>query len=238
MKSSNSEADEINDIRKIYSQRKENGLDRRYDIANPAQRCMVEERFDKAVALLSKFIGELQSFQGCVLDVGCGHGDWLVRLLELGLPVTRLSGVDLIEERIETASRRLPGADLRCVEGALPFPDGRFNLLTAFTVFSSIPSRTGQMRLASEMLRVASPNALILLYDFRYPNPFNLNVHPMTQRRWSDLFPGCRRKVESLTLLPPLARALYPGWPGLAQRLARVPLLRSHQLTLVFKDDR
>src|SRR5262245_45281475 len=66
----------------------------------------------------------------CVLDVGCGSGELCALAALRGATV---SGIDAAAELVEVARRRVPAADLRL--GAieqLPWPDGCFDLVTAF----------------------------------------------------------------------------------------------------------
>jgi len=101
-----------------------------------------------------------------------------------------------------------------------------------FTLFSSILDPALRRRIAAEMLRVARPDATLVWYDMRYPNPWNREVQPIRRAELSELFPGVAFRVSSVTLLPPLARALAPLSPGLCRALQALPLLRSHYLAV------
>src|SRR5438067_146687 len=72
-----------------------------------------------------------------VLDVGCGGGYFLHRLVEYG--AADATGVDLMPDRIELARRRYPGLRFECANAAeLPFADQSFDLVTQFTCLSSV----------------------------------------------------------------------------------------------------
>lgn len=171
--------------------------------------------------------------RGPILDVGCGHGAWLRRLLDWGLDPAGAEGIDLIQERVEEA-RRLAPTGMRFVAGSgleLPYPSDSFALVCAHTVFSSVVDRDLRLRLAAEMRRVLAPGGCILLYDFRYPSPRNRDVVAIRRGEVARLFPESRRRSWSLTLLPPLNRRLAPLCPWLALALERcAPPLRSHVL--------
>lgn len=170
-----------------------------------------------------------------ILDVGCGTGLFLLWMLEWGAQADHLAGVDLLPARLEAARARLPSTvDLRQADARfLPHPEGTFDLVWAGTVFSSVLDDDCRRSLAADLRRVLAPTGLLVLYDFRYPNPRNPDVRALTAGQVRALFPGCRCRIRTLTLLPPLARRLTARCPGLAALLATVPLLRSHALHLL-----
>ena len=78
---------------------------------------------------------------GEILDIGCGGGYNMKRLLEAS-PKANVTGIDISEESVRKAekiNRKDLGRRCRVKQGnveKLPFEDGRFNLVTAFeTVF-------------------------------------------------------------------------------------------------------
>jgi ubiquinone/menaquinone biosynthesis C-methylase UbiE len=141
--------------------------------------------------------------------VGCGEGRWLLEFLQWGAVASNLHGIDLLDERIAYGRERLPGADLRSGDAAkLPWRDASFDLVTQFTVFSSIPDTKGQTEVAAEMLRVLRPGGRILWYDCRYSNPANTAVRGLDRNDIRKLFPACSIRFARTTLVPPLSRAI------------------------------
>lgn len=167
-----------------------------------------------------------------VLDLGCGRGDLLDDLLHAGVRTENVFGLDLLPDRLHEAR----GRGMRAVVasgGAIPFPDGQFDLVTAFTMFSSVGDERILRTIGREIERVLAPNGSLVVYDLRLPSPGNPAVRPLPQRRLRTLFPGWAISGRSCTLLPPLARRLAPE-PGAAYRaLAGVPALRSHRLSVL-----
>lgn len=144
-----------------------------------------------------------------IADIGCGGGQWLLEFLQWGAVAANLHGIDLLADRISSARERLSGVDLRCGDARnLPWSDRSFDLVTQFTVFSSIPDRGIQAAVASEMLRVLRPGGRILWYDCRYSNPSRAAVRGLNRNDIRKLFPACAVEFTSTTLLPPLARAV------------------------------
>jgi ubiquinone/menaquinone biosynthesis C-methylase UbiE len=169
---------------------------------------------------------------GPLLDAGCGTGYWLQWLTDQGVSPGRIVGIDLLEERVAAAQRRAPAAEVRQADvQSLPFPDGRFDLVLLLTVLSSQPSLDAMRQTLREGRRVLAPGGLLVVWDVRWSVPGR-----PTRAVPARLLRAClgdEMNVRSMTLLPPLARRLgrTTGWayPG----LARIPLLRTHNLAWV-----
>ena len=169
-----------------------------------------------------------------ILDVGCGYGHFLGLLRTLGAAPSDLHGVDLLPERIELARARHPDLDFVIGNGEeLPYPHGAFDLVLLFSVLTSILDPRVQANLAAEARRMLRPGGAILWYDLRYDNPWNPHVRGLRRREITRLFPDLIPALQTTTLLPPLARRLGPFTPVLYPLLARIPLLRTHQLGLL-----
>jgi len=161
-----------------------------------------------------------------VLEIGCGRGTVLGDLREAVDSPVPILGVDLLFDRLVTANSL--GNPVVQADGCrLPFPDGAFDLVATLTVFSSILDPQVRLELAAEILRVLSPKGAVLWYDMRVPSP-NRSVRSLRRAGIQELFPGCRLRLESTTLLPPIARRLGDHDQAVYPTLARLPPLRSH----------
>jgi SAM-dependent methyltransferase len=162
----------------------------------------------RVCARLLQKCGAFPITEASIADVGCGQGRWLLEFLQWGAVAANLHGIDLLGERIAYARERLPGVDLQCGDARnLPWRDGTFDLVTQFTVFSSIANRGVQAAVASEMLRVLRPGGRILWYDCRYSNP-SRPVRGLTRNDVRKLFPACSIQFAPTTLAPALSRAV------------------------------
>jgi SAM-dependent methyltransferase len=188
------------------------------------------------------------------LDIGCGSGYLLHRLIEFG--VGQATGVDLMPGRIEAARRRYPQPRFVCANAAdLPFADGEFDIVTQFTCLSSVLDPGLRAAIAAEMWRVLRPGGIIVSYDM-LPPPW-----PVRLMRWLGEWrrrdhteateaatPTTAIAVEELRRLFPAADPRHAS-VGLAfglcaiaarsrlaaQLLARVPILREHAIGVVVK---
>lgn len=85
------------------------------------------------VAVLRRFFPEAGSF----LEVGCGNGVALAAI-SAAVPELRLGGVDLYDEALETARRRVPAAALAQADvRALPY-ESEWDVVGAFDVLEHI----------------------------------------------------------------------------------------------------
>ena len=101
-----------------------------------------------------------------VLDVGCGTGTGLARYAEAGCSIV---GIDVSAAMLERAGARLgDSAELLLYDGgALPFDEGRFELVTTSMVLHEV-SKEKRPGLVAEMARVARPDGRLLIVDFRF----------------------------------------------------------------------
>lgn len=222
--------DEAERVRQAYARRTGQA---RYSLFNPAQLAAVQEAERALLALLAGALGAapwdaVSSLRA--LDVGCGNGYWLRRLLDWGIEPANLHGNDLLADRIERARGHLPAAcDLRLADAqALPWPDGHFDLVSQFVVFSSVLDPSVRAALAREMARVTAPGGVILWYDFHVDNPRNPDVKGVGRGEIARLFPGFTPHLRRVTLAPPLARALLPRGRAVYELLRLLPALRTH----------
>lgn len=93
-----------------------------------------------------------------VLDLACGAGFGLEMLRLAG---ARVSGADRDPAAVAEARRAYPGAAVVLADAAaLPFPDGRFDVVTSFETIEHVPDATAMVR---EMARVLGPDGVLVL---------------------------------------------------------------------------
>ena len=201
----------------------------------PAEMLMSAGRKRAAAGLLRK-AGVFPRRGEPVLEVGCGALGWLGDLITWGLSQENIHGIDLDLCRVSRAREALPVADIRAGDAtALPWQAGRFRLVIASTVFSSILNSEVRAVLAKEIARVLAPGGTVLWYDFVYNNPANPNVRKVAKSELKALFPGFEMTSKSVTLAPPLARIVTPISWALATMLEAVPMLRTHLVAVMVK---
>lgn len=174
--------------------------------------------------------------QAKVLDIGCGKGAFLRFLASLGTHLANLHGLDLMSARIQMARDLSPPPVDFCVGNAehLPYPDESFDLVSQFTVFSSVLDRAMRNCIAREMRRVLRTGGYILWYDMRRARSQTTRGIEAAEVR--QLFPGCR----SLTLQglhPPYASSIVRRSWLLGTLWDLVPgIKKTHYIALLRKD--
>lgn len=169
-----------------------------------------------------------------ILDVGCGTGWWLERLAGDPRVSAALEGLELLPERQAAAAGRVPGATITLGDARrLPYGNRRFDVVTMFTVLSSLASVSDALAAFGEALRVVGPSGVLLVWEPRFPNPLNRHTLSVPGGMLREAAGSRAITIRRTTVLPPLARRLGRRTDRLYPRLARVRLLRSHQLVCV-----
>jgi SAM-dependent methyltransferase len=169
-----------------------------------------------------------------VCDVGCGSGRWLLEFAQW--EAKQISGIELDADRLQKAKNRLPSADLRAADARhLPWADNSFDMVSHFTLFSSILNPTVKSQIAAEMMRIVKPGGVITWFDFRVNNPRNPGVRGINAAEIRSLFPGCTVRLKSCTLAPPISRLVVPRSWIAATILEKIPFLRTHYLGIIKK---
>jgi SAM-dependent methyltransferase len=225
--------EEITRIRAEYRRRDREIPPERYDVSRPAPR-FAHERLSRAIIEALRQAGKWPLAGLAVADIGCGDGARLGDFERWGANPRTLHGIDLDERRLAAARRRLPQAGLVCGDArTLPWPTAAFDVVLQFLVFSSVLLGSVRERLAAETLRVLKPDGVLLWYDSRRSNPRNPNMRGVRADEIRALLPGCDVRLRSVTLAPPLARAVVPVSSGAARLLERLPFLRTHLFGVV-----
>lgn len=172
-----------------------------------------------------------------LLEIGCGRGGELRRMIALGLRPDRLVGNELLEDRLAEARSSLP-AELRLVggdAGAIDLPDGSFDVVFQSAVFTSILDDALQERVAAAMWRLLRPGGAILWYDFVVDNPSNRDVRGVPLRRVRALFPAAPAETHRVTLAPPIGRRVARLGDWAYRVLNAAPFLRTHLIAWIPK---
>ncbi len=149
-----------------------------------------------------------------VLDVACGDGASLRRLLELGFSAQMMHGIDLRPSAIERGQRRLPACSLIVADACnMPYPDATFDLVIGSTIFALVTEPSIHASIAREMARVTKPGGFLLVVDWRYGRRRGQAV---TRRRLRLLYPGCDIvRSAGGALIPPVGRTVSRWCPSL-----------------------
>ena len=221
-------------IAAYYQEREATGMAARYSLFQRGSlfRMQSFER-DMLAALARHDRTQLSAYR--MLDVGCGDGAFLRRLVTWGADPRKLAGVDLLPERVAASKRTDPSLDVRQADAsALPYEAASFDLVFQHTVFSSILDDAMRRAVAQEMERVLRPGGLVVSYDFRVARD-RRNTRPLRVAELIAIFPGFTADARRVTLIPPLARALAGRSWLLCALLEAVPLLRTHELVVLTK---
>ena len=214
-------------LEQVYQARR--ALASRYRLDNPGNRF----NFETLCEGMNRRLHELWPISAGkkILDLGAGELFWGDQFVAMGIKRDDYVGLDLLVWRLQNG--RASGRDYQAVAASaaeLPFETATFDVISQFTMMTSVLDDALRRRIAAEMIRVLKPGGYILWYDFRYNNPSNPNVRGIRRAELESLFPGLPANLQTITLLPPLARKL--GLP-LLKFFYACPILRSHYLAWI-----
>jgi SAM-dependent methyltransferase len=181
----------------------------RWNSHNPGNRWIHRERFEATKrVLMARGFWPLEELD--ILDIGCGGGGQLARLLSLGANPARLLGIDLLPERVDQAPAGLPELDIR-IAAARTFslgPDS-LDLIWLQTVFSAIRDDEILFALIDRIREMLRPGGGVVWYDF-------LLADPLTGRSAESPYPADakagHRTVFSRLLHRAGAHRIIPLW--------------------------
>jgi ubiquinone/menaquinone biosynthesis C-methylase UbiE len=223
----------MSDLQRIeaeYNRRSGNaGYQSLYSVFNAGNLHAVHSR-ERALMSLLRRNGLTNLSDVSLLDIGCGSGGELLRWIGYGVKPENCAGVDLMPDRVAAAQSRLPGSvRLQQADASrLDHPDACYDIVTQFTVFSSILDDGLKRAIALEMRRVLKSTGCIIWYDFWF-NPKNKQTRGIRMAEIRSLFPGCKLQGKRVTLAPPIARRIAPLSSTLADMLEWLPL-KTHWL--------
>jgi len=166
-----------------------------------------------------------------ILDVGCGSGWWLDQLGREHRITAGLHGLELLPERAAGATERAPAAEIAVGDAReLPYAERTFDVVTLFTVLSSLPGSDDAERALREALRVLRPRGVLVVWEPRVPNPLNPDTIFISDRLLRRMLGPLAIEFRTTTVLPALARRLGSRTSSLYPRLSRVGALRTHRL--------
>jgi SAM-dependent methyltransferase len=190
--------------------------------------CAHQER-QEALARFFRRIGLLSLKDVRILDIGCGSGGNLRRMIDFGAQPQNCFGIDLFRKSLLGGHAVNPGIVL--LEGTaekLPFGDAQFDFVFQFTVLTSVLDAKSRRAIVNEVSRTLRKGGYFVWYDFAYSNPKNANVRGIGRREIAKLLSGYRLEFKKITLAPPIGRRAVKVSPAVYRVLAALPFLRSH----------
>lgn len=225
-------------LKSVYAKRDQHKGVKYYSLFHPGQLYMIQRREQELLAAMAR-VDCLELADRLILEVGCGSGAVLRDMVKYGAAPEKCYGIDLLPDRIAAAHKLSPPTmQLTCGNAEnLPYPDGYFDLVLSFTVFTSILDTGMKRRISSEMLRVLSDRGAILWFDYFVNNPWNPDVRGVRQKEIATLFPGCYLSLKRTILASPITRALAPHSWLACFLLEKLKFLNTHYLGTILKTD-
>ena len=227
------EKNRINEVYNNYLLNKENS--EKWSSQNYGNFLIENEKLDSIQKVLAP-LGLLNKTES-ILDIGCANGKTISLIKKIGFLESIICGVDLRENRLNDAKILYPSSNFKCMDARyLSFPNNSFDIVSIFTVFSSIIRKIDRIKVATQIDRVLKPKGIVIFYDLRYGNPFNYNVIGIKYSEVDELFPKYKKSIKPVTLLPPFSRMIGRQSKFLYTWFSKISFLRTHYLGIMTKD--
>ena len=157
-------------IKTYYKSRNQDTNNVKYSYLDTGNLYIIQSRERKLLRIINE-IGVKDLSAKNILDIGCGSGNALRNMVQYGAKPKHLFGLDLFSDRIKKA--RELSSDIDFVKGdaiSLPYRSRYFDIVTQFTVFTSILEMKVKQEIAKEMVRVLKKDGYIFWYDMRVTN--------------------------------------------------------------------
>lgn len=217
-------------IDSVYADREQ--LSGRYSLANRGNRYNHDQMLTCIKQLLADSKINVASTNW--LDLGSGEMTLFDDLTDLGFDASKSIASDILFWRLQQG--RTKGRKHNAITASacqLPFSDNSFDLVSQFTMMTSILDPILKKEIANDIFRVLKPGGYLLWYDFRVNNPGNRSTRAIGRKELQTLFGPHEMKIIKTTLLPPLARKIGPVSDRLLKFLNIFPMLRTHYLALI-----
>jgi len=222
--------DDKKKMEEVYRDRRR--LSARYSLDNPGNRFNIRFLLDRIAEQARSRFDDLPAIS--LLDLGSGDLFWIEEFIRMGMDRSRCVGSDVLAWRLlEGKEKGRDIASVVCSATQLPFVSDYFDIVSQFTLMTSITHDLSREMIVAEMKRVLRPGGYILWYDFRYNNPANPHTRAIGRAEIRRLFDGWNMELTSITLIPQLARKIPSGISPMLKFLHRLPMLRSHYLAMI-----
>jgi ubiquinone/menaquinone biosynthesis C-methylase UbiE len=212
--------------------KKRDHLAKRYSLDKPGNRFNFDILRSRIANHIRNAFGSLNSSR--ILDIGSGELFWVEEMISFGFNRENCFGSDLLAWRLkEGVKKGRKVKAITCSADRLPFSSNSFDLVSQFTMMTSILDSNSRIDIAEEMIRVLKPGGFILWYDFRFNNPRNRNTRAIEKEEIGRLYGPMNIVLENITLFPKLARIIPESLAPMLKFFYMFPILRTHYLALI-----
>jgi ubiquinone/menaquinone biosynthesis C-methylase UbiE len=163
-----------------------------------------------------------------ILDIGCGDGRVLRKLIDWGGSPERMVGVDVNDPILELAERLSPSSITYKNAHAddLPYADRSFDLVLLFGVIHHILDEELRVRIGRETLRVLNDGGIVMTFNVnlgvekKMSSFFSYTTIGLGEQDLARMFPDCDIDFAPMLEDAVISQAAPGNWGSLFDRVA------------------
>jgi ubiquinone/menaquinone biosynthesis C-methylase UbiE len=168
-----------------------------------------------------------------ILDVGCGYGRRLRFWAEMGASPHLLYGYDLMNYRLQRARELSPNINFSLGDASkMPYPPESFDIVSQFSVFSSIHDEDMRQNAAAEIKRILKPSGWLVWYDLSTGK--GGNTRALKKKEVFALFSDLQIAYVAPIFARELGRIIRIS-PDLTMLWDRLPFIPKIGLVMIFR---
>ena len=120
----------------------------------------------KQTYLLTKILNDRNLKESSFLDIGAGEGNFILKMISLGINPKNITAVEYLKERYELLHEKLPHIEALNDDFLNVESEQQYDIVTLMAVLTSITDNEIRYNILEKALATVSEGGMLILYDY------------------------------------------------------------------------